>query len=96
MKFLVFAYLVLLFSCGSNPDKVMTQLIGEKKVLEDSLRIVSAIEMDFQSKAKANRSDSNLANAFIDSSIHYKWKASRFKMRLDKIEFSLDSLSILK
>lgn len=96
MKFFIPASIILLAGCGPNRNELMTKLANEKKTTEDSLRIVSAIEMDFQGKAKANRADSNLALSFIDSSIHYNWKARAFRMRLDKIEFSLDSLSVLK
>lgn len=87
----------MVIGCNSGPDRneIMTRLINEKKVTEDSINSSAYYEDDFMKKARAEH-DSVKYKPFIDSSTKYYMIAHVLKSQLVKINFSIDSLSKMK
>jgi hypothetical protein len=73
----------------------MTNLMNEKKVVEDSILIAHGYESDFEQKAKGSH-DSLIWKPMLDSQMKYYGAGTRLKSRLEELNFSIDSLSKMK
>lgn len=98
MKYLPILLAALLFGC-SNRNNLTTQLLNEKKAIEDSVKDAGNYELYFMQKAKEEMHASNDSlkwQHLVDSSTFYFGKGRAYKEKLKAIEFSLDSLSRMK
>lgn len=96
MKYLIIA---LLFISCSNRNKVITDLMNQKKATEDSISLFSNYESYYLAEAKKSMhssEDSTRWNPLADSSTYYYGRGLDLKKQLKSIEFSLDSLSKMK
>jgi hypothetical protein len=88
----------VLYSCSNN-NNLTTQLLNEKKVVEDSIKDFSNYESYYTQKAKEEMHtshDSLKWKPILDSSTYYFSQGHALKEKLKTIEFSLDSLSKMK
>ena len=93
MKTLLIAVLFLA-SCSPNKNEVMTNLINQKKVLEDSSVIYGAKSIEYLRTAKGLMStDTSLAYKYADSSSDFSVKKYYLKEKITAVTFSIDSLS---
>ncbi len=88
----------LLICCTDNKNKLMTKLINDKKVMQDSLLNYQYMENDFSAKAKNSMRDpdTTLWHSYVDSSTAYFMAGHKAKGRIAEIDFSIDSLSKMK
>jgi hypothetical protein len=88
----------LLLGCGDNKNELMTKLINDKRAMEDSLLNYQYMENNFMKKAKTSIKDpdTSLWHRFADSSTAYYMAGHNAKNKLDRIDFSIDSLSKMK
>lgn len=98
-KSTVVLLLVTLFSCGESKNQLMTKLINDKKMLEDSANACRYYESEFTKKAKAamrNNPDTNQWKRLADSSSKYFGLGHSAREQIAAIDFSIDSLSKMK
>lgn len=95
MKKLIVAAL-LMSACSNGRNELMTGLVNEKKVLEDSIAIAHGYEVDFNTRAYQAKEDTVKSFALADSSGKMFGVGLRLKERLKAVEFSIDSLSKMK
>jgi hypothetical protein len=86
---------ILFFGCSDNRNNLMTSLVNQKKVVEDSIQIAHGYEMTYEEKAKESH-DSTIWKPMVDTQMIYFAAGIRLKKRLEEIEFSVDSLSKMK
>lgn len=85
---------LFLFGCTSRND-ITTQLLNDKKSIEDSIKDATNKESYYMRRAKEER-DSLIWKPLIDSSTYFYGKGYALKKKLKAIEFSLDSISRMK
>jgi hypothetical protein len=100
MKKIIYFFAVSsIIGCQNSSNELMTKLLNNKKIFEDSLQICSGGEQIYLSKAKKvmhATHDTLLYYPLIDSSTYFFGRGVVIKQRLKDTEFSLDSLSRLK
>jgi hypothetical protein len=97
MKKLLLSFAIAFVGCGSDKNQLMTNLVNEKKALEDSIVISHANEADFEQKAKeSGDKDTTIQKSLLDSTAKYFGVNLRQKERLEAVNFSIDSLSKMK
>lgn len=92
---------VLFFSCKANNNELMSNLLNEKKALEDSISAYKTIEAGYDNKLNepGNADTAIMAtdnNPLVDSSVKYSHLGKSAAKRLAKINFSIDSLTKMK
>lgn len=98
MKYLPLAIIIILSACTDRND-LTTQLLNEKKAIQDSIKDASNYESYYLQKGKDEMHashDSLKWQPLIDSSTYYFSKGRAYKEKLKGLEFSLDSLSKMK
>lgn len=98
MKYISFTLTIFLFACSNN-NNLTTQLLNEKKTIEDSIKDAGNYESYYTQKAKEEMHashDSLKWQPLADSSTYYFGKGRALKEKLKSIEYSLDSLSKMK
>lgn len=94
MKIIAIAVLALLtIACGRSKNNVMTKLLNDKKIDEDSASLVINYEHYYEDKSRDSMSDSLRYRAMLDSSAYFFGRGLAIKERLKSNEFSIDSLS---
>jgi hypothetical protein len=96
VKYLLISF--ILIGC-SNRNIFTTQLLNDKKIIEDSIKEVGNYESYYIQQAKEARRtspDSLKWQSLTDSSTYFFTKGRALKERLKAIDFSLDSLSRMK
>lgn len=72
----------------------MTNLINQKKVLEDSIKVYSYYEANCMDKAKEFlRIDTSISYKYADSSTYFYMMGIKTKEKITAVTFSIDSLS---
>ena len=97
-KILTAIVCAFLISCGNNRNELMTKLINDKSALQDSITEYSYKEKDFYSKAKSSMhdTDTTLWHKLADTSTQFFMAGIHAKDKLQRIDFSIDSLSKMK
>ena len=93
MKKIIFTILVF-SACSSDHNKVMTNLINQKKMIEDSLSTAQYYEKKYGETYMIVAKDST--DQYLDSIKKYMIIRLRVKDELSAINFSIDSLSKMK
>lgn len=101
MKRILIIAIIMIAGCNSAPDRneVMTKLINEKKVIEDSIEITEGGTAMYEAKAKESlhaTHDTAIAYPFSDTSALYFGLGIKLKERLKAVNFSIDSISKMK
>ena len=100
MKITVIALsLSLIVGCSNGRNELMTQLINQKKIMEDSISTYSYLENKWLQQSKEeihSTADTVKWKASADSSGYYFGKGLGAKRKLQGIDFSMDSLSKMK
>jgi hypothetical protein len=94
MKKIHFLLMIILVGCANRND-ITTQLLNDKKVVEDSITLAHNFEKYYMQQSKQEH-DSLKRNLLIDSSTYFFGRGRALKNKLKAIEFSLDSLSKTK
>lgn len=84
MKKIIIAICILLSACGESRNDKMTKLINEKKLLQENIQSLN------------DSTDYYLKLASYDNSIRILENLESADARLNKVNFSIDSLSKMK
>ena len=95
-KIVIVLIALFIISCSDGRNEKMTKLVNEKKTIEDSIKISAALESDYSTKARRNMTDSNLWHALADTSSMYFGVGHKLRVRMEEIDFSIDSLSKMR
>jgi len=98
MKYLLLPVITLAIGCSSRND-ITTQLLNEKKAIEDSLQKTKQQESYYSNRAKSEineGADSLKWSASADSAGYFFRKVVDLKQRLKDVAFSIDSISRMK
>ena len=89
----LFIVAFLLTACSNNRNELMTKLINEKKIADDSFQLAKK-RFKYFSDEYINSKDSN--NHLIDSFVFWATKDSILNRKVKSLAFSIDSLQKMK
>lgn len=98
MKYLYIYSILLIVGC-SNRNDITTQLLNDKKAINDSILEANRLEKFYMSRSKSeihSGEDSLKWSASADSAGYFFRKGMDLKQRLKALEFSIDSISRMK
>jgi len=87
---------VMFIGCSENRNDMMTKLVNEKKITEDSINTYENYEAYYMQQAKdsrMNNSDTTKWKIYVDSSTFFYGRGHALKEKLKEVDFSIDSLS---
>lgn len=98
-KFIYILAFAAFVGCSSNHNELMTKLVNEKKTLDDSLISAKYYEIAFKDSARQtmrNSPDTSAWKVLADSSNYYFGIGLQVKDEIERVNFSIDSLSKMK